>query len=1661
MDEEQNNDEQMQNDLGQVEEGIKQFGKNTVNKAGSTARDLINKQRNRNRKLKLAENNTTKDGFVSPGKKLKGKKYQLEGKKKIAEGTSKKATGDAMQAAAIATKGAAQGVKAAGNAAQALDAIAPGVGTTIKAGAQAAAAEMEASANVMQESGKKTSEIGKKEIKSGKEKIKRGQTLEQTGRDIGDKQGSVPNEGMPKFPKIPVAPNIKNIIAAAKKKKGFKLALIIGVVALIVFLLIIVFMVGSEVKDGSYIEGDESNVPYVVSSQLLKNIVIGKNSSGELAFMCMDEDGNLISIDEALDNVLNTLEANNPHICKDLGDTDEERKAFLKILVKAEIATQYPDITGGKLTNVGGTTSYSGGDYCVDTSQPGAARVCTEQELTEMVNNNASLSDEAKQNLLSVVPDLVTYQETYHVNAVFAMAVVKAESGCGTGWDLIDKSTYNWLSIMGSYNGASYVDRNGTSWKKYSSYSEAMKDFFDLISKPDGYYFGSGKYSVATIAPTYCNQTWGDVVNQYMAEFYAGIGVSDSESGTENENTSEEAQDESSENSEGNGTDTDVNGVIKIKRKYTDGSTKTLTYLDETAFNSLISSGSSDVMNYFTLKKSSSNNSSTTTTGVPTSLVGDESMEQIWNFLVGSGCTEQGAAALMGNLQAESGCRSVRVQGDYAYGNAEQYSADYTQKVDSGEISESSFVNNGPNGGGYGLAQWTDPSRKQKLYTYAKSHDRSIGDLQTQLEYLISELSTNSYYAQIWQLMQSSTDINQICDLILVRFENPADIEGNRPKRRNNASEIYNKYKGTSSAENNSSSESSNNNSNSNSDDDSDDDSNGSSSSSSNNSSSGSQIDSNGVRIVKGGNTEFLEQAIKAHKYIRENNYTYGQGRDLPVTAGDCGYIDCAAYVSMALDYYGCKDWPYYPHQLTSSNVGECKELTKVYEGSASSISQVPELKSGDIVVMPGHTQIFYGYDSDNKEIWLNAGSNASISLNEGSYAYGSCISSAQIVNAVYRVNGGGSSVASFDKFLFVGDSRYVGIESELKGLGADINVCAVGGSTSEQWLDTTSKGSGVVKGTSITLPEPENVSHVSVMLGVNSTSQITELEQVLQNLHTRYPNATIFYNSAYHIAANYVVMDAATMNANIDSLNQTIKTYSEGYDWLTYVDVTDGLNDENGYLKSADGEGIHLIGEGKATLVNNIKNKIMSSATNSNSGTADHNSNSQSPYQLVVANYSSQSIYTVDSFDEFLGSQIISTSSGTTGPGSRFSETPPEEVKGNSVTTTYTATAVDYQSGVKEHTLYFDFLWAIFIDTRDKDLVEDWAQIAINSTIDITVYSEETVNSSTSRSDTGTKSVTKKEGTTTTTKTMASKLAITNADTWLMEYSNDAPTYAEYQAKTSEVVREKTEEDDEIMKLMRKDEDRLESMNIGAYKVERMIKENEKVSFMFDIYRYFIDKAMNKKTEYESLQELIDVGSFDINTFSGSFGNASGDGSMGGEEIQEAGIGYNNIFKVGTRTYINYKQLNPNCPWLYESLAGFPSSMLGQSGCAINAIAVILSGYGINMTPKEVNDYAKSTSTPTCHDLTLGALLGKHVTHHASGNLSEVIIQQLNSGKPCMVRSSAYSSSHYFCILAISEDGTQVYVSDVGGEYPGQDRDGWQPISFLSRISEVFSIDD
>lgn len=170
-------------------------------------------------------------------------------------------------------------------------------------------------------------------------------------------------------------------------------------------------------------------------------------------------------------------------------------------------------------------------------------------------------------------------------------------------------------------------------------------------------------------------------------------------------------------------------------------------------------------------------------------LKGNTVEEQIWNFLKGKGLNNYGIAGLMGNLYAESGLKATNLQNSYEK-KLGMTDDGYTTSVDNGDYTN--FVRDSA---GYGLAQWTYWSRKQGLLDFVRSKGKSIGDLETQLEFLWKELSEG--YKAVLSTLKSASSVRQASDAVLTKFERPADqSETVQVKRAGYGETYYNKLAG-------------------------------------------------------------------------------------------------------------------------------------------------------------------------------------------------------------------------------------------------------------------------------------------------------------------------------------------------------------------------------------------------------------------------------------------------------------------------------------------------------------------------------------------------------------------------------------------------------------------------------------------------------------------------------------------------------------------------------------------------------------------------------------------------------------------------------------------------------------------------------------------------
>lgn len=147
--------------------------------------------------------------------------------------------------------------------------------------------------------------------------------------------------------------------------------------------------------------------------------------------------------------------------------------------------------------------------------------------------------------------------------------------------------------------------------------------------------------------------------------------------------------------------------------------------------------------------------------------------QYIYDYLCSQIGNEYGVCALMGNLQAESGILSYRLQGDFTSGYTK--SLQYTESVDNGTITREQF---GTDSKGYGLAQWTSSNRKLGYYDHCISQGKSIGDTDCAVQYLMIELNSPSY-SNVLMALRNATSIRDASDIVLKYYESPKDQSEN------------------------------------------------------------------------------------------------------------------------------------------------------------------------------------------------------------------------------------------------------------------------------------------------------------------------------------------------------------------------------------------------------------------------------------------------------------------------------------------------------------------------------------------------------------------------------------------------------------------------------------------------------------------------------------------------------------------------------------------------------------------------------------------------------------------------------------------------------------------------------------------------------------------
>ena len=169
--------------------------------------------------------------------------------------------------------------------------------------------------------------------------------------------------------------------------------------------------------------------------------------------------------------------------------------------------------------------------------------------------------------------------------------------------------------------------------------------------------------------------------------------------------------------------------------------------------------------------------------------------EQIWVYLRGQGFSQPAVAAIMGNLEAESSYLPNNLE-DTVNKKTGLTDQEFTALVDDGTITREEFARSDVYGVyankmyGYGLAGWTWYTFKEELYDLARERGTSVGDLYTQLEFLVTTAMRMKKLADF----KNSTDVEAATILFHNVYENSSSTQAMIMKRVQRAQAVFDKY---------------------------------------------------------------------------------------------------------------------------------------------------------------------------------------------------------------------------------------------------------------------------------------------------------------------------------------------------------------------------------------------------------------------------------------------------------------------------------------------------------------------------------------------------------------------------------------------------------------------------------------------------------------------------------------------------------------------------------------------------------------------------------------------------------------------------------------------------------------------------------------------------
>lgn len=172
-------------------------------------------------------------------------------------------------------------------------------------------------------------------------------------------------------------------------------------------------------------------------------------------------------------------------------------------------------------------------------------------------------------------------------------------------------------------------------------------------------------------------------------------------------------------------------------------------------------------------------------------LIGNTNEEKIWNYFIqkdkiGNG---YGVAGLMGNIKKESNFNPKNMQNSY------EAKLGFTDETYVEAVDNNTYHGFQTDRCGFGLCQHTSSGRKTNMWIRSKETNKSIGDLEFQLDFIMWEF--NNGYKTVLNMLKNATSVKEASDIVCTKYERPADQSEKALKRRSDASEeIYEKFIG-------------------------------------------------------------------------------------------------------------------------------------------------------------------------------------------------------------------------------------------------------------------------------------------------------------------------------------------------------------------------------------------------------------------------------------------------------------------------------------------------------------------------------------------------------------------------------------------------------------------------------------------------------------------------------------------------------------------------------------------------------------------------------------------------------------------------------------------------------------------------------------------------